>query len=253
MRFADKVCIVTGGSSGIGRATSAAFASEGARVVVVARESARLEETVAEITAKGGRALALPTDVADSGAVRRLVDRTLEAFGRIDVLVNNAGHGIPGTVVDTEEEGWNRLIDVNLKSVYLACKYAIPAMVRQGGGAVVNVASVCASVGLRNRAAYCASKGGMVALTKAMALDHVGENIRINSVSPGTVETDYHTRMIAASPDPEAFRRYLKDRQPILRMGRPEEIAKAILFLASDDCGFAVGTDLIVDGGWTAQ
>lgn len=248
-RFQDLAVVVTGGSSGIGLATARRFAEEGARVAIVARDAAR----VAEVAAGIAGAIGVPCDVASETAVKAMVARVVEALGTIDVLVNNAGYGIVGTVVDTSEEDWDRLIAANLKGVFLCSKHVIPIMRATGKGAIVNVGSVCAHVGLRKRAAYGASKGGVFALTKTMALDHVDEGIRVNSVAPGTIATEYQVKMIARADDPEGYRRYLEQRQPIRRMATPEEVAGAICYLASDEAAYAVGSDLVLDGGWLAE
>ena len=201
----------------------------------------------------GPAALAIETDVADSQSVRALIARTVEHFGRLDVLVNNAGYGITGSVVETDEVAWDRLMAVNLTGVFYGCKHAIPVMQRQGGGVIVNTASTTAIVGIRDRAAYCASKGGVAALTKAMALDHVADGIRVNCIAPGTVGSPYFQAMLAKSDDPEALHRSLAQRQAMGRLGAPEEIASGMLFLACDDSSFATGSMLTVDGGMTAQ
>ena len=250
MRLRDKVCIVTGGGSGIGRATCLLFAREGALLVVADKSSADAEATAREADRE---ALFLETDVSDSQSVQALVDRTIEHFGRLDVLINNAGYGIAGTVVETDEAAWDRLIAVNLTGVFYGCKHAIPVMQRQGGGVIVNTASTTAIVGIRDRAAYCASKGGVAALTKAMALDHAADGIRVNCIAPGTVDSPYYQAILAKSDDPEGLRRSLAQRQAMGRCGAPEEIANGMLFLACDDSSFATGSVLTVDGGMTAQ
>jgi len=169
------------------------------------------------------------------------------------VLINNAGYGIPGSVVETSEDDWDKLMAVNVNGVFFGCKYAIPVMKQQGGGVIVNTASIVANVGIRNRAAYCASKGAVAALTRAMALDHVNDNIRVNCVAPGTIDSPYFEDIIRKSERPQELRRELEARQAMNRLGRPEEIANAFLFLASDESSFSTGSMLIVDGGMTAQ
>lgn len=250
MRLAGKVCIVTGGGSGIGRATCLVFAKEGGKVVVADKSH---EAALSVAREAGEAAIAIRADVADSQSVRAMLKQTVDHFGRLDVLVNNAGFGFTGTVVDTDEADWNRLMAVNLTGVFLGCKYAIPVMRRQGGGVIVNTASVVATMGIRNRAAYCASKGAVAALTRAMALDHVSDGIRVNCVAPGTVDSPYFDKILAQSDDPDALRSELAARQPMNRMGRPEEIADAILYLASDQSSFVTGSMLTVDGGMSAQ
>jgi len=253
MRLAGKVSVITGAGSGIGRAAALLFAQEGARVVAADLNRRAAEETVRMIRNAGGQARAVEVDVSSADSVKRMLQETLEAYRRLDVLVNNAGYGFAATVEQTDETEWDRLMAVNLKGVYLGCKYAIPLMRRQGGGVIVNTASVVALVGIENRAAYCASKGGVAALTRAMALDHVRDGIRVNCVAPGTVDTPYFSEIIAQSPDPAAPRKELEERQPMKRMGRPEEIAYAMLYLASEESSFVTGSVLVVDGGWTAR
>jgi meso-butanediol dehydrogenase / (S,S)-butanediol dehydrogenase / diacetyl reductase len=248
MRLKGKVCIVTGGGSGIGRATCLLFAKEGARVVVADKR----KET-AEAVAQECEALALEVDVAKDADAKRMVAETVNEFGRLDVLVNNAGYGFAGTVVDTDEEAWEDLMAVNVRGVFLCSKHAIPAMARNGGGVIVNTASVVASVGIRNRAAYCASKGAVAALTRAIAIDHVADGIRCNAVAPGTIDTPYFDEILRKSPVAADSRKALEARQLLGRLGTPEEIAAGILFLASDESRFATGSIITIDGGMTAQ
>lgn len=249
MPVQGKVVIVTGGGSGIGRAASRLLVQEGARVLIVDQHGDRATEAAAEC---GPNAHGMQVDVSRDADVRAMVKEALERFGRIDVLVNNAGYGFIGTVETIPEEEWNRLISVNLGGVFLCSKHVIPVMARQGGGAIVNTGSYTAFVGIRQRAAYVASKGAIVSLTRAMALDHVGQNIRVNCVAPGTIASPYFDRMLAEAADPQAMRRELDGRAPMGRMGRPEEIAEAILWLASDRSSFATGSILTADGGTTA-
>jgi len=184
---------------------------------------------------------------------QRVVQQTVDAFGRLDVLVNNAGYGFAGTVVDTDAEAWDDLMAVNVRGVYLCSKHAIPAMAKNGGGVIVNTASVVATVGIRNRAAYCASKGAVAALTRAIAIDHVADGIRCNAVAPGTIDTPYFDEILRKSPVAADSRKALEARQLLGRLGTPEEIAAGILFLAADESRFATGTILTIDGGMTAQ
>ena len=253
MRLKGKVCIVTGGGSGIGRATCLLFAKEGASVVVADKRLEAAEAVAAEGAAAGAKMLPTMMDVSRDDDAQRVVHQTVEAFGRLDVLVNNAGYGFAGTVVDTDEEAWDDLMAVNVRGVYLCSKHAIPAMAKNGGGAIVNTASVVAAVGIRNRAAYCASKGAVAALTRAIAIDHVAEGIRCNAVAPGTIDTPYFDEILRKSPVAADSRRALEARQLLGRLGTPEEIAAGILFLASDESRFATGTILTIDGGMTAQ
>src|SRR5262249_19559587 len=219
MRLQDKVCIVTGGGSGIGRATALLFAEEGARLVVADKRVAGGLAVAAECVGKDAQALAVETDVADAAHVKRLVEATVERFGRIDVLVNNAGYGIPGSVVETDEAAWDALMATNVRGVFLCCKYAIPVMKANGGGAIVNTASVGAAVGIATRGAYCPSKGAVAALTRAIAVDHVDDRIRCNAIAPGTIDTPYFADILGKSPDPAATRKALAARQLIGRMG----------------------------------
>jgi meso-butanediol dehydrogenase/(S,S)-butanediol dehydrogenase/diacetyl reductase len=253
MRLKDKVCIITGGGSGIGRASALLFAREGARLAVADKRLQAAEAVASECTGEGAQALPVEVDVARAIEVQRMVAATVAAFGRLDVLVNNAGYGIAGSVVETDEQAWDDLMAVNVRGVFLCCKYAIPAMKTTGGGAIVNTASVVAAVGIRDRAAYCASKGAVAALTRAVAIDHVGDGIRCNAVAPGTIDTPYFDGILRKSADPVALRKNLEARQLLGRLGTPEEIAAAILFLAGDESRFATGTILTIDGGMTAQ
>ena len=252
-RLADKICVITGGGSGIGQATALCFAAEGAKVVVADINPNAASETSRLIEKNGAAALAVTVDVTQAASVQKMLHKAVEVFGRIDVLVNNAGFGLAATVEETDEADWDRLMAVNLKGVFLGCKYVVPIMRRQGGGVIVNTASVLALVGVPDRAAYCASKGGVAALTRAVALDHVRDGIRVNCVAPGSVETPYWTDIFAKSNDVAALRKNLEQRHPMERLARPEEIAKAILFLASDESSFCTGSTLVVDGGWAAR
>ena len=250
MRLNNKVAIITGGGSGIGHATARNFAAEGAWVTIADKNGDAAKTVAAEI---GGKARAVSVDVAQSDDIKAMIDGTVAAHGRLDILVNNAGFGITGSVVDTTEDDWNTLMAVNVNGVFLGCKYAIPVMARQGGGAIVNTASTTSRVGIKDRAAYVTSKGAVAAMTRAMALDHVDQGIRINAVAPGTIESPYYSRILGTGPNAATMRKTLEARQPMMRMGRPEEIALAILFLASDEASFCTGTVLFADGGWTAR
>jgi Dehydrogenases with different specificities (related to short-chain alcohol dehydrogenases) len=238
MRLKEKVCVITGGGSGIGRATALLFAQEGARLIVADKRNA--QKVAAECANKGAQAIAVEADVAVAADVRRMIETAVERFRRLDVLVNNAGYGITGSVVETDEEDWDALMAVNVRGVFLCSKYAIPAMRRSGGGTIVNTA-------------YCASKGAVAALTRAIAIDHVGEGIRCNAIAPGTIDTPYFNDILNTSADLAATRKALAARQLLGRLGTPEEIAAGILFLASDESRFATGTILTLDGGMTAQ
>lgn len=250
MRLANKTAIVTGAGSGIGAATAALFAKEGARVLVADFDESAAQKSAAQI---GKAAVAIRMDVRSSTDCKAMADRAKAEFGRIDILVNNAGRGMLGTVVTTEEKEWDDLFAVNVRGVFLCSKHTIPIMAAGGGGAIVNVASTAADVGIPDRAAYVASKGAVAALTRSMALDHAGENIRVNAVQPGVTWSSYFDRMLTQVPDPEAFKKGLRDRSPLNRVGQPHEIAGAILYLASDESAFATGSMLTIDGGYTAR
>jgi NAD(P)-dependent dehydrogenase (short-subunit alcohol dehydrogenase family) len=250
MRLNDKVAVITGAGAGIGAATAQLFAREGAKVVV-----ADYDGNAAGTIAKhiGAQAVALATDVRKNADVKAMIDGAVKAFGRIDILVNNAGRGILGTVVTTAEEDWDDIMAVNLKGVFLCSKHAVPVMKASGGGAIVNVASTVSVVGIPDRAAYVASKGGVAALTRAMALDHVADNIRVNSVGPGVIWSNYYDKMMQQVPDPAAFKKGLEDRAPMGRVGEPKDVAAAILYHASDESGFVTGSMMTMDGGYTAR
>jgi meso-butanediol dehydrogenase / (S,S)-butanediol dehydrogenase / diacetyl reductase len=253
MKLAGKVALVTGAGSGIGQAIALLFAAEGAQVGVADFSEAGGNATVAQIRAAGGDAEFFRVDVSRSAEVKATVDGVLQRWGQLDILCNNAGIGVAATVVETAEEDWDRTLAVDLKGVFLGCKYAIPPMIAHGGGVIVNTASVAGQVGVLNRAAYCAAKAGVVGLTKSVAVDYVGQNIRINAICPGTVDSPWIQKILSAQPDPVAERQRMVERQPMGRMGEPAEIARAALYLACDDSAFVTGTALVIDGGLTAR
>jgi NAD(P)-dependent dehydrogenase (short-subunit alcohol dehydrogenase family) len=251
MRLEGKVALITGAGSGIGQATARLFAKEGAKVVVVDIDGRGGEETARLIEISGGEATFVRADVSKSAEAEKMVKLAVETYGRLDILHNNAGISQVGTVVDTPEEVWDKTINVNLKGIFLGSKYAIPEMLKTGGGIIVNTASVWGLVSAPASAAYCASKGAVIALTKAMALDHA-PNIRVNCICPGDILTPMTERDLAARGDPEKALKAMTEPYPIGRLGKPEEIAEAALFLASDSSSFMTGAALIVDGGWTS-
>lgn len=253
MRLKDKIAIVTGGGSGIGHATCLTFAREGAYVVVADKNPDAARMVADALVAAGGKGEPVEVDVAKSASVRAMIEGVVERHGRLDILVNNAGYGIAGTVVSTTEEDWDALMAVNVNGVFFGCKYAIPIMEKQGGGVIVNTASTVSKVGIKDRAAYCASKGAVAAMSRAMALDHVDGGVRINCVAPGTIESPYFDEIFRKSNDAAALRKGLEARQAMNRLGKPQEIANGILFLASDESSFCTGSVLMVDGGWTAK
>jgi NAD(P)-dependent dehydrogenase (short-subunit alcohol dehydrogenase family) len=250
-RFQDKVVLITGAGVGIGRAAAVRFAKEGAKVAVNSVTPANGNETLRLVQAAGGSGIYIQGDVSVDADARRMVAETVKTFGRIDVLVNNAGIVLPGRIDNTSEEDWDRTMAVNLKGPFLVSKYAIPEMKKIGGGAIVNTSSVVALKGVKDRAAYTASKGGLQALTKAMAADYIGDKIRVNAVCPGTTYTPSLERRIQAFADPEKARADFIARQPMGRLGTDEEIAAAILFAAADENGFLNGAAIAIDGGMT--
>ncbi len=251
MRFRGKAVLITGAGVGIGRAAAVGFGREGARVAVNSLTPANGAETLKLLREAGGEGIYIQGDVSQSADARRLVEETVKAFGRLDILVNNAGIVLPGRVDNTTEEDWDRTMAVNLKGVFLVSKYAIPEMRKAGGGVIVHNASVVAIKGVKDRGAYTASKGGVWALTKAMAADYLGENIRVNCVCPGTTYTPSLERRIQAFADPARAKADFIARQPMGRLGKEEEIAAAILFAASDEAAFMNGATIAIDGGMT--
>lgn len=247
-----KVALITGGASGIGEATARLFAREAAAVVIVDINEAAGRALAQEIVRDAGRVLFVRADVTRAADCEAAVRATVEAFGRLDVLFNNAGIIRRASVLETREEEWDRVLAVNVKSIFLMSRAAIPVMASSGGGAIVNTGSGWGLVGGRNAAAYCASKAAVVNLTRAMALDHADQRIRVNCVCPG--DTDTPMLREEARQLGEPLPRFLEEsaRRPLGRMGRPEEIAQAVLFLACDASSYVTGTALVVDGGGLA-
>jgi NAD(P)-dependent dehydrogenase (short-subunit alcohol dehydrogenase family) len=247
--FAGKIAFVTGAGSGIGRATALAFARDGANVVVTDVAEQGNQETARLIEELGGRVLAVTCDVTRTENVKAALNKAVEAFGRVDFAFNNAGseQAITATADLTEEE-WDRIVSINLRGVFLCMKYEIPVMLKQGGGAIVNTSSGAGVKGFKGQAAYVAAKHGVVGLTKAAALDYASQNIRINAVCPGIIDTPMMDRFTGGTPE---GRQQVISQEPIGRMGQPEEIANAVVWLCSDAASFAVGHAIVVDGGQT--
>ncbi len=252
MRHENKVAIVTGAAKGIGWGIAKVLASEGARVAGIDWDAENGEKTAAEIRAAGGEAIFIRCDVSQEDQVRAMVQQVVERYGRIDILCNNAGVGAYKTVVDTTSEEWERALNINLKGVFLCSKYAIPEMQKVGKGAIVNTSSVHAFAASNGDFPYCATKGGVAAMTRNMAIDF-GPAIRVNAVAPGWVLTPLIQSIFDSYPDPAAQRKAVEEHQVMKRIGRPEDIGYAVSFLASDEASFITGTNLFVDGGLTAQ
>jgi NAD(P)-dependent dehydrogenase (short-subunit alcohol dehydrogenase family) len=249
-RLGGKRAIVTGAGAGIGEATAIRLSSEGALVALADLDGQAAERVAGKIA---GKTLARRMDVTRADEVEALVQGVVEEWGGLDVMVNNAGIGVAGTTPETSEEDWERLMAVNLKGTFLGMKYAIPAMRDSGGGSIVNISSVAALVGIADRAAYSATKGGILALTRAAAIDHVSEGIRVNCIAPGTVDTPWIGRITAGYDDPEEAREKMEARQPHGRFVTSEEIAAMAAYLASDESASCIGACMIVDGGVTAR
>jgi NAD(P)-dependent dehydrogenase (short-subunit alcohol dehydrogenase family) len=250
-RLDDKVALITGAGRGMGRVAAELFAAEGARVVVADLARADGEDAVAAIEAAGGTAVFVPVDVSDAAQVAAMVASTVEAFGALHVLYNNAGifPADDGGATETPERTWDTVMDVNLKGVWLGCKFGIPAMLESGGGSIINVASFVALVGAATaQIAYTASKGGVLSMTREIAVEFARQGIRANALCPGPIETELLAELMS---DPVRRQRRLVH-IPMGRLGRAEELAKAALFLASDDASFMTGSSLVVDGGITA-
>jgi len=250
MKLSGKAALVSGAAAGIGRAISVGFAAEGAAVACCDIDENGAAETARLVVSAGGRAVAQRCDVAQEIDTLAAVAAARDAFGRLDILVCGAApHDAGGTVVETDVTEWERVVAVNLTGTFLLCRAALPLMIASGGGSITLIASQLGRVGSAGRAAYCATKGALIQLAKVMAIDHAGQNIRVNSLSPGAVETERLTRRYGSF---EAARTVMAPRHLLGRLGQPSEIAAATVFLASDDASFVTGSDLLVDGGYTA-
>jgi NAD(P)-dependent dehydrogenase (short-subunit alcohol dehydrogenase family) len=252
MRLKNKVALITGSGSGIGKSSALLFAREGAVVIVNDVSEDKGNETVEEIGTQGGQAIFVQADVTNPASVEAMVERVIEQYGRIDVLFNNAGISGIGALHEIEPDAWDRVMNVNIKGVFLPSKYTIPHMISQQSGSIINMSSCIAEIGLARRASYAATKGAVLALTKSMQVDYASYGIRVNAILPGTIFTPFVEQYLKTSyDDPEAAIASLKTRQLSGDLGRPEDVANAALFLASDESKFMMGSPLYIDGGVT--
>jgi NAD(P)-dependent dehydrogenase (short-subunit alcohol dehydrogenase family) len=249
MRLASKVALITGAGSGIGRACALAFAREGARVILVGRTRAKLEQVAGEI---GDKAFVCPADISRASEIDRAVGASIARFGSLHILVHSAATLIAGTADSHTEAEWDTTFNANVKGTWLLFRAALPHLRAAGGGSVINISSAVGLVGARNRLAYSASKGAVTLMTKSMALDHAAENIRVNCICPGIVETELVSEFITKAPDPEAARKQRVGLHPLGRFGKPEDVAHAAVFLASDEAAWVTGAAFPIDGGYTA-
>jgi NAD(P)-dependent dehydrogenase (short-subunit alcohol dehydrogenase family) len=253
MRLAGKAALITGATSGIGEATAVLFAEEGAAIAVVGRDADRGHAVEERIVSAGGKAVFVPADVRRADDCERAVDETVGAFGRLDVLFNNAGIYLENDTIGCSEEEWDAQVDTSLKGAFLMSKFALPHMVTQGSGSIVNCSSGWGLVGGERAVAYCAAKGGMVVMTKAMALDHGRHGIRVNAVCPGDTDTPMEREDAKAKGMSwDAYVRWAGEGRPIERIASPDEVARAVLFLASDEASYITGAAVPVDGGGVA-
>jgi NAD(P)-dependent dehydrogenase (short-subunit alcohol dehydrogenase family) len=250
-RIEGRDALVTGASSGIGRATVRRLAEAGCRVAALGRDEEALASVVAE--AGSGRCRSFVGELAGVDSVRATVQAALAWLGGVDIVVNNAGVGFRADILDTTDEQWELTFAVNVRAPFLVCQETLPSMLDRGGGTIVNVASVLGLIGVPARAAYCASKAALMSLTRSLTVDYASRGIRANCVAPGTTETPWVDRIIAGADDPQALRRSMAERQVVGRLGTAEEIADAILFLASDRASFFHGSTVVVDGGYSAR
>jgi 2-keto-3-deoxy-L-fuconate dehydrogenase len=256
-RLDSKIALVTGAGSGIGRDIALLYAQQGAQVIVADIQEDAAAAVVAEISERKGLARSLPLNVADEGQVRVAMQETGEQYGRLDILVNNAGVSHVGNVLETSAEDWDRVMAVNARGVFLCSKYAVAQMLQQNpaGGILVNIASVAGMIAVDRRFPYGASKGAVISMTRSIAIDFANQGIRANAICPGTVHTPFVEGFLERNfaENKDEVRQQLHARQPIGRMGRPEEIAAAALYLASDEAALITGSTLVIDGGWTAR
>jgi NAD(P)-dependent dehydrogenase (short-subunit alcohol dehydrogenase family) len=252
MRLQKKIVLITGAASGIGKSTASLFAKEGAHVIVNDLDGAKGEETVEEIRQTGGKAEFIQADVTDPISVKSMVDHMIARNGRIDVLFNNAGISGVGMLHEIEPETWDRIMNINIKGVFLTSKYVVPHMMEARSGSIINMSSCIAEIGLARRASYAATKGAVLAMTKSMQVDYAPFNIRVNALLPGTIMTPFVENYLRTSyDDPDEAIASLKSRQLSNELGRPEDVAYAALFLASDESRFMMGAPFYIDGGAT--
>ena len=251
-RLSGKVALITGGGTGIGRACALEFAKEGAQVVVAGRRNEPLRTVVHEIEQSGGQALAIACDVTQRESVESALAGAVEYFGRLNVVVNNAGAVVVADAENTTDADWHRVLEANLTGTFLVSRAALPILRKVGGGSIVNIGSILGLVARKQRAAYCASKSGVTGLTKAMALDHAHENIRVNCICPTIVETDLGNQSMDMTPDPGAERRKRAAEIPLGRVGQPNDVAQMAIYLASDESAWVTGAAFPLDGGLTA-
>jgi NAD(P)-dependent dehydrogenase (short-subunit alcohol dehydrogenase family) len=249
MILADKIAIITGAAAGIGAASASLFANHGATIVAVDRDGATLNRVSGEILKTGGNCFPVVADVSQRDDVRSVVRSAVEKYGRIDILFNNAGIVPTGKIDEVPEEQWDRAFAINVKSMYLFCHAVVPEFKRQGGGVILNTASATALRAVADRACYTATKSAVIGLTRSMALDYVRDNIRVNCLCPGTIDTPSLAQRLAAFPDPAEARKNFLARQPMGRFGTAEEIAEAALYLVSPQSGFVTGLAFTIDGG----
>ncbi|MGG4498881.1 SDR family NAD(P)-dependent oxidoreductase [Brevibacillus reuszeri] len=247
-RLAGKVVIITGAAMGQGAAEAKMFAQEGARIVATDMQEVKLQEVVQEITNAGGKAIAVKHDVASDADWQNVVEKAVQAFGKVDVLVNNAGVSTDKKLDQFELEHWNKVLNINLTGCVLGMKYVVPEMKKVGGGSIIHISSIAGLVALKYTNAYTASKGALRALAKASAVELAHDNIRVNSVHPGIIVTP----MIQKALD-QGAQQIFEMGTPLPRLGKPEDIAYGVLFLASDESSFVTGTEIVIDGGWTAR
>jgi NAD(P)-dependent dehydrogenase (short-subunit alcohol dehydrogenase family) len=253
MRLKGKVAIVTGAGSGIGKASAELFADEGASVVVVDWNKESGAQTAEAIARTGKQAIYCYADVSNPRDVEAMVDTTVQKYGRLDALFNNAAIQIMAKLVETTEDVWDRIQRVNLKGVFLGCKYAIPAMIRTGGGSIINMASILGFVADPDLAAYCAAKGGVINLTRVAALTYGPQGVRVNCICPGDVDTPLVQDYFNKDPDPGRLRQEVSSKYALRRIASPQEVAQLAVFLASDASSFVTGSSMVIDGGLTVK